>query len=687
MDESKEIRRHLDDYNKIILNLNNLGVKIEEEDQAIILLSSLPKMYEYFVDTIFNGEDTLTMTEVKAALCSKEIQKKDDRADNSGDGLFIAKGKFKKKDYKGYKNSYNNNKDKNDRFKSKAAAGKQCYYYKEEGPGSCIQDAFHMTPNKELLSSFLEEHRGTVLLGNNRACEVKGIGSVEMQMHDGVSIIVQHVRYVRDLKRNLLSIGMFDKNGYAVKIEDGILRVFRVSHNSEMSTKLWHLRLGHVSQRGMDELNRQGVFKGGLKSKLEFCEECVLGKSCKDKLQPRALKCMFLGYPDGLKGYKLWCMETGFKKCIISRDVVFKEDEMAMKTKTPNEIQPAIPVQGLQLEVDQSNTQNPEEYSEINAETDTNEGVIDLSTYQLARDRVRRETRPPSKFGYADFIAYALLTVEELESSEPTTYLEATTGRNKVKWLKAIDEEMTSLKKNKTWIVVKKPEGKKLVGCKWIFKEKEGIRGVEPVKFKAKLVAKGFTQQEGVDFNEIFSPVVKKTSIRVMMAKAAREELHIERTDELVTGYVDSDYARCLDTKKSFTGFIFTVYGGCVSWKSNLKKVVALSSTKAEYMAETEAIKEAIWLKGLTSELGINSEDVTVHCDNKSALHLMKNPMFHERTKNIDIKMHFIRDVIQSKIVSVRKIDTHDNPVDAFTKSLTRDKFRLYLELLNINSN
>ena len=65
--------KHLDDYNKIILDLNNLGVKIEDEDQAIILLSSLPKMYEHFVDTILYGKEPLTMTGVKAALNSKEI--------------------------------------------------------------------------------------------------------------------------------------------------------------------------------------------------------------------------------------------------------------------------------------------------------------------------------------------------------------------------------------------------------------------------------------------------------------------------------------------------------------------------------------------------------------------------------------------------------------------------------------
>lgn len=153
---------------------------------------------------------------------------------------------------------------------------------------------------------------------------------------------------------------------------------------------------------------------------------------------------------------------------------------------------------------------------------------------------------------------------------------------------------------------------------------------------------------------------------------------------EQVTGYVDSDFAANIDTRRSCTGYIFTVCGGCVSWKSNLQKVVALSSTKAEYMAATKAVKEALWLKGLTKELCFDSNDILVHCDNQSALHLMKNLMFHERSKHIDIKLHFIKDIVLAKKVMVKKICTHDNPADVFTKSVYRDKFCHCLKLLNI---
>ncbi|KAM6555743.1 hypothetical protein CsatB_002762 [Cannabis sativa] len=151
-----------------------------------------------------------------------------------------------------------------------------------------------------------------------------------------------------------------------------------------------------------------------------------------------------------------------------------------------------------------------------------------------------------------------------------------------------------------------------------------------------------------------------------------------------VSGYVDSDYAGCIDTRRSITGYVFTMQGGCVSWKANLQKVVALSSTEVEYMAATEAIKEAIWLKGLAKEMGFETKNVTVFCDNQSALHLMKNPMFHERSKHIDIKVHFIRDIISRKEVQVQKIHTNHNPADMFTKAVPHAKFKYCLDLLHI---
>ena len=83
-----------------------------------------------------------------------------------------------------------------------------------------------------------------------------------------------------------------------------------------------------------------------------------------------------------------------------------------------------------------------------------------------------------------------------------------------------------------------------------------------------------------------------------------------------VIGYVDSDFASDLDERKSLTGYVFTLSGSVISWKSTLQSTVALSTTKVEYMAATEAVKEAIWLKGLVGDLGLQQDDSVVFCDN-----------------------------------------------------------------------
>lgn len=92
-------------------------------------------------------------------------------------------------------------------------------------------------------------------------------------------------------------------------------------------------------------------------------------------------------------------------------------------------------------------------------------------------------------------------------------------------------EEITALKKNDTWILVDKPVNKKLVGSKWVFKLKEGITGVEKPRYKARLVAKGFTQRKVVDFNKVFSPVVKHSSIRILLAITAVLDLALDQMD------------------------------------------------------------------------------------------------------------------------------------------------------------
>jgi hypothetical protein len=109
-----------------------------------------------------------------------------------------------------------------------------------------------------------------------------------------------------------------------------------------------------------------------------------------------------------------------------------------------------------------------------------------------------------------------------------------------------------------------------------------------------------------------------------------------------VIGYVDSNYAGDLDKIRSLTGFVFTLSRNAISWKVTLQLTVALSTTEAEYMATAKAVKEAIWLRGLVSDLGLQQDETVIFCDCQRAIHLTKNQMYHERTKNIDVRYHFL---------------------------------------------
>ena len=103
-------------------------------------------------------------------------------------------------------------------------------------------------------------------------------------------------------------------------------------------------------------------------------------------------------------------------------------------------------------------------------------------------------------------------------------------------------------------------------------------------------------------------------------------------------------------------------------------------------MAATEVVKEAIWLKGLVGDLGLQQDDSIVFCDNQSAVHLTKNSMYHERSKHIAVKYNFIRETISEGIVAVKKVATADNPADMMTKSVPLHKFKHCLDLIGICS-
>ena len=101
-----------------------------------------------------------------------------------------------------------------------------------------------------------------------------------------------------------------------------------------------------------------------------------------------------------------------------------------------------------------------------------------------------------------------------------------------------------------------------------------------------------------------------------------------------------------------------------------MQPLVALSSTEAEYVAVTDAFKEVVWLQGLLQEIHLLQSKVVVHSDNQSAIHLSKNLVYHEHTKHVDVRYHYVRDLVANGTVIILKVPTKTNPADMGTKVL-----------------
>ncbi|WVZ89612.1 hypothetical protein U9M48_035991 [Paspalum notatum var. saurae] len=160
--------------------------------------------------------------------------------------------------------------------------------------------------------------------------------------------------------------------------------------------------------------------------------------------------------------------------------------------------------------------------------------------------------------------------------------------------------------------------------------------------------------------------------------------LQFGRNREGLVGYVDSDHAADLDKRRSLTSYVFTIGGCAVSWRACLQSTVALFTTEAEFIAVCDACKEAVWLKGLYAEFSRDTSCINLFCDSQSAIHLTKDQMFHQRTKHIDVKYHYVREVVEEGRLKVCKISTHDNPADMMTKPVPVAKFELCSSLVGI---
>ncbi|KAK9028400.1 hypothetical protein V6N11_068205 [Hibiscus sabdariffa] len=227
------------------------------------------------------------------------------------------------------------------------------------------------------------------------------------------------------------------------------------------------------------------------------------------KLEPKSEKCTFVGYPKETKGYYFY----NENKVFVARTGVFLEKEFLMNSGNGRNIE----LEEIQQQVIEPEVERISQAVE--------ENPTDLETQPLRRST--RERHEPERYGFLVTTHGDVILVDQ---DEPKTCQEAVASPDSEKWLEAMRSEMDSMSENQVWTLVEPPEGIKPIGCKWVFKKKTDMDG-NVQTYKGRLVAKGFRQIHGIDYDETFSPVAMIKSIRILLAVAAFHDYEIWKMD------------------------------------------------------------------------------------------------------------------------------------------------------------
>ena len=299
------------------------------------------------------------------------------------------------------------------------------------------------------------------------------------------------------------------------------------------------------------------------------------------KLDPKSYKAVFVGYPNDTKGYKVLNIASGkffrarnvifsekkfhdFPQETVDNIMIFPEDEFSesvandrnldVNEQDDNEVQAVVEntdhsepesinsvgVSNINHEVMPEPVDREDNESEVKA---TYEETFMNQVSKIGNSRTRKQTE---RFESADVaVDNESCYIASLTSDfdEPGSFKQALNGDDSFKWKEAMNDEFESLLKNKTWELVPRPSDQKVIGCRWVYKIKRGLDG-SITRHKARLVARGYSQTEGIDYDEVFAPVAHSATIRTLLSFANSNDLEIHQLDvktAFLHGVLDCD--------------------------------------------------------------------------------------------------------------------------------------------------
>ncbi|XP_054741245.1 uncharacterized protein LOC129246416 [Anastrepha obliqua] len=171
------------------------------------------------------------------------------------------------------------------------------------------------------------------------------------------------------------------------------------------------------------------------------------------------------------------------------------------------------------------------------------------------------------------------------------------------------------------------------------------------------------------------------------LKQSSAAKITYSSTGENLVCYTDSDWAGDVSDRKSCSGYVIFMSDGLVSWESKKQSIVALSTMEAEYIALCQGAKDVVFLRTLLREMGYDgyvNEPTNMHCDNQSAQFLLKHPMVHKRSKRIDLRFHYVRELFEKGEIEVHFVNSDANAADIMTKFLKKLKHKNGCKLLKL---
>ncbi|KAK9177553.1 hypothetical protein WN944_029576 [Citrus x changshan-huyou] len=585
------------------------GTNNFDEDKALLLLNSLPDEYDNLTTTLLHGKDNVIFDDVCSVLYNSKTRKKDrkDHRDTVAEAL-TARGRSQS--HKLGKRSKSKGRSAKDECREKGHWKKNCpklqkgkttfdtcvAEHDEESEFSlvgttltCHSDewildsscTYDMCPNKGWFSSFKELDGGVVFMGNDNACKTMGICIIQLKNHDGSIQVLMDVRYVPNLKKNLILLAVLESKGLTITLRDGLLKVVAGAPTNKNEVLgiffKWKKMVENQTGRNVKRLRSKN---GGEYKNDQFMQICqdegivrhfnaeavVYACHLINRLPSTAI--------EGKTPIKMWTckpatdydslhvfgstayyyvkesmLDPRVKKALFMAMLKQKDSQEDDKTSSILQQVEFKKVKADLAGVDEMDTDSPSIDDEEEVLTQEHSQQQDSIAYR----RPHREIRKPGCF--VDMVAYALPIVDD---DAPSTYREAVTSKSK----NEIEKLKTQL--NQEFEIKDLGEAKKILGMKIC---RDRARGKISLS--------------------------QKQDLKKYIQKTVDVGLLFERNDTLgqsVIGYVDYDYTGDLDKRWSTTRYVFTFAEGPISWKSTLQSTIALSTTEDKYMAIIEEI-------------------------------------------------------------------------------------------------